>query len=112
MNGCGNGSVVPSMVTWPSCMASSRADCVLAGARRHGRGTGRSTGGGAVAAAWLWDGELLGVGLDAADEPRPPGDRGGGPPVGVSGKQTPFSRDREGGGPSVLPRGSRLNGLT
>ena len=33
MNGCGNGSVVPSMVTWFSCIASSRADCVLAGAR-------------------------------------------------------------------------------
>ena len=33
MNGCGKGSVVPSMVTWFSCIASSRADCVLAGAR-------------------------------------------------------------------------------
>ena len=33
MNGRGSGSVVPSIVTWYSCIASSRADCVLAGAR-------------------------------------------------------------------------------
>ena len=31
INGCGGGRVWPSSVTWPSCIASSSADCVLGG---------------------------------------------------------------------------------
>ena len=32
-NGSGTGLVVPPIVTWRSCITSSRADCTFAGAR-------------------------------------------------------------------------------